>query len=73
MFEEHDLFAGWKPEQKLYRLKVHLANAVQQIVKMMPDDDQKSFDKVVAHLKKRFRPIYIAELKGLEFHQKLQG
>ena len=40
---------------------------------MMPDDDRKSFDKVVAHLKKRFRPIDIAELSGLEFHQKSQG
>ena len=28
----------------------------------MPDDERKSFDKVVVHLKKRFRPIDIAEL-----------
>lgn len=73
LFEERAQFAGWKPEQKLYRLKVHLDKTAQQIVKMMPDDERKSFDKVVDHLKKRFRPIDIAELRGLEFHQKSQG
>ena len=73
LFEERALFAGWKPQQKLYQLKVHLANTAQQIVKIIPDNDRKSFDKVVAHLKKRFRPIDITELRGLEFHQKSQG
>ena len=73
LFEERALFAGWKPERKLYRLEVHLANTAQKIVKMTPDYDRKSFDKVVAHLKKRFRPIDITELRGLEFHQKSQG
>ena len=73
LFEERAQFAGWKPEQKLYRLKVQLDKTAQQIVKMMPDDERKSFDKVVAHLKKRFRPIDIAKLRGLEFHQKSQG
>ena len=73
LFEERAQFAGWKPEQKLYQLKVHLDKTAQQIVKMMPDDERKSFDKVVDHLKKRFRPIDIAELRGLEFHQKSQG
>ena len=52
LFEERAQFAGWKPEQKLYRLKVHLDKTAQQIVKMMPDDERKSFDKVVDHLKK---------------------
>ena len=60
LFEEHTQFTGWKPEQKLYRLKVQLDKTAQQIVKMMPDDERKSFEKVVAHLKKRFHPINIA-------------
>ena len=68
-----EAFASWKPEQKLYRLKVHLDKTALQIVKMMPDEDRKSYDKVIEHLKKRFRPIDIAELRGLEFHQKVQG
>ena len=73
MFEERVSFASWKPEQKLYRLKVHLNKTALQIVKMMPDEDRKSYDKLIEHLKTRFHPIDIAKLRGLEFHQKVQG
>ena len=73
LFEERAKFAKWKPDQKLYRLKVHLDKAALQVVKMMPEDDRKSYEKVVDQLKTRFRPIDIAELRGLEFHQKVQG
>ena len=58
---------------KALQIEVHLDKTAQQIVKMMTDDEHKSFDKVVAHLKKRFRLIIIDELRGLEFHQKSQG
>ena len=37
LFEECAQFAGWKPEQKLCRLKVHLDKTAQQIVKIMLD------------------------------------
>jgi hypothetical protein len=60
-------------QSKLYPLKIQLDNTARQIVKMMLNNERKSFNKVVAHLKKRFRPIDIAELRGLEFHQKSQG
>lgn len=69
LFEERVKFAKWKPEQKLHRLKVHLDKTALQIVKMMPDEERKSYDKVVKQLEKRFHPIDIAELRGLEFHQ----
>lgn len=31
------------------------------------------YSEAVEHLKKRFKPVDIEELKGIEFHQKMQG
>ena len=54
-----------------YRQKIQLDKTAKQIVKMMPDDERKSFDKVVAHLKKRFCPIDIAELSSIRNHREM--
>ena len=36
-------------------------------------EDQSSYSRAVAALKKRFRSVEIEELKGLEFHRRVQG
>ena len=39
---------------------------------MLPESECKAYVSVVETLKKRFRPIDIEELRGLEFNQKMQ-
>ena len=39
---------------------------------MLPEQEQKEYDAAVKKLKERFRPVNIAELKGIEFHQRMQ-
>ena len=40
---------------------------------MLAEEERKSYDLAVQAMKKRCRPIYIEELRDLEFHQKMQG
>ena len=40
---------------------------------MMPDGTKKVYSAAVEYLKKRFKPVDIEELKGMEFHQKVQS
>jgi len=40
---------------------------------MLPEADREDFDRAVEALSKRFKPVDIEELRGLEFHHKSQG
>ena len=72
-FEERAHLAGWSQEHKLYQLKIHLEHTALQVFRMLPGESKKVYDDVVSHLQKRFKPVDIEELKGIEFHLKIQG
>jgi len=72
LFEERAGLAGWSKDQRLYQLKVHLQRTALQVFRMMPEQERKEYDTAVKRLKERFRPVDIAELKGIEFHQRMQ-
>ena len=42
------------------------------VFEMLPESERKAYGPAVETLKKRFRPIDIKELRGLEFNQKMQ-
>ena len=71
-FEERATLAGWPKDQRLYQLKVHLERTALQVFRMLPEQERKEYDAAVKKLKERFRPVDIAELKGIEFHQRMQ-
>ena len=73
VLEERAYLAGWSEEHKLYQLKMHLERTALQIFRMMPESSRKVYKEAVEYLKGRFKPIDIEELKGIEFHQKMQG
>ena len=68
-FEERSLVAGWSEEQKKYRLKMHLDKTAFQAYRMLPEETKGSYSAMVKALRKRFRPVDIEELRGMEFHQ----
>ena len=72
LLEERGRLAQWSKEQHLCQLRAHLTKTAQQIFRMLTEEERKSYDLAVKALKKRFRPIDIEELRGLEFHQKMQ-
>lgn len=72
-FEERAKLAGWNKEQKLYQLKLHLDLTALQVFRMLPEAERTSYDEAIKALKKRFRPVDIEELRGLEFHTRVQG
>ena len=71
--EERSQVAGWTRKQKLCQLKLHLDCTVSDVFRMLPEEDSKHFDKALAALRKRFKPSDIEELRGLEFHHRVQG
>lgn len=71
--EERARIASWSQDQQLYQLKMHLEGTALQVFRMLPEKERKTYDDAVQKLKKRFRPIDIEELKGIEFHQKMQA
>ena len=72
LLEERGRIARWSKEQYLCQLRTHLTQTAQQIFRMLSEEERKSYDLAVTALKKRFRPIDIEELRGLDFHQKMQ-
>ena len=72
LLEERGRLAQWSKEQHLCQLRAHLTKTAQQIFRMLTEEECKSYDLAVKALKKRFRPVDIEELRGLEFHQKMQ-
>ena len=71
-FEERVQVAGWRSEQKLYQLKLHLEGTAREVLRMLPEVDKTSYDRAVTALKKRFKPLDIEELRGLEFHHLME-
>lgn len=72
-FEERAKLAKWTDETKLCQLRLHLSKVAGQALQMLPKEDKSSYARAVASLKKRFRSVEIEELKGLEFHRRVQG
>lgn len=72
LLEERGRLAGWSQEQHPCQLRAHLTKTAKQIFRMLSEEERKSYDGAVKALKKRFRPIDIEELRGIEFHQKMQ-
>ena len=73
LFEERAQLAGWTDETKLCQLKLHLEKTAAQAFRMLPVSERQDYKSAAESLRKRFRPIDIEELRGLEFHQKVQG
>ncbi len=72
-FEERAHMAGWSDEQRLYQVKAHLRKTALQVFRMLPEQQRATYKLATQALRKRFRPIDIEELRGIEFHQKMQG
>ena len=72
-FEERAKLAKWTDETKLCQLRLHLSKVAGQALQMLPKEDKSSYSRAIASLKKRFRSVEIEELKGLEFHRRVQG
>ena len=71
-FEERAFVARWTAEQKLCQLKAHLNKTALQMFRLLSEDERSTYDKAVQALRKRFKPIDIEELRGIEFNQKMQ-
>ena len=72
-FEDRAKAANWNDNQKLFQLKSHLEKTAAHVVRMMPSEERAKYVSVVSTLRKRFQSLDIEELKGLEFHQLMQG
>ena len=72
-FEERARLSKWTEETKVCQLRLHLTKLAEQVFQMLPKEDKSSYTKAVDALKKRFRSVEIEELKGLEFHRRVQG
>ena len=71
-FDERVKLAEWSDEVKLYQLKAHLDKTASHVFRMFSVDEKSSYEKAADTLRKRFRPVDIEELRGLEFHRKVQ-
>ncbi len=71
-FRERAKFADWTEAEQLYQLKLHLDKLALDVFRMLPDDERKTMDSTLAALRKRFRPADIEELRGLDFHHRMQ-
>ena len=72
-FEERSKLVGWSEEHKRYHLKMSLDKTAFQTYRLLPKTVKASYADTVDALKKRFHPIDIEELRGMEFHQLMQG
>ena len=71
-FEERAKVAGWSTEQKLHQIKLLLEKTALRVLRALPDTDQSQYQKVVDALRARFKAVDIEELRGMEFHHKVQ-
>ena len=71
-FEERGRLAGWTSEQQLCQLKAHLEETALLVFCMLPTEERNDYAKAVGALRKRFKPVAIEELRGMEFHQLMQ-
>ena len=72
-FRERAKFADWSASDQLYRLKLHLDKTALDVFCMLPASDIENVESAIEVLRKRFKPRDIEELRGLEFHHKIQG
>lgn len=72
-FRERARFASWSAKDQLYQLKLRLDKTALDVFRMLPDSECDTIDNAIQALKKRFKPKYIEELRGLEFHHRTQG
>ena len=68
-FTERSKLSKWSPEQQL---KAHLTSKAKQAFMMLSPQEKSCYQLAVEALKKRFHPVDIEELRGLEFHQLTQ-
>ncbi len=71
--QERASVSGWSEEQKLYQLKLHLDKTAAEVFRVLPGEEKNSFKMAMESMKKRFQPVDIEELRGLQFHHKMQG
>jgi len=71
-FEERASLAGWSKNQQLHQLKLLLEKTALKAFRVLPEEERDEYDRAVAALKSRFRSVDIEELRGLEFHQRVQ-
>ena len=71
-FEERAKLVGWSGDHKKYQLKMLLDRNAFQAYRLLPESVNSSYKDTVEALQKRFKPVDIEELRGLEFHQLTQ-
>ncbi len=71
--EQRAKVAGWSTEQKLHQIKLLLEKTALRVLRTLPDTDQSQYQKVVDALRARFKAVDIEELRGMEFHHKVQS
>ncbi len=52
----------------LYQLKLHLDKTAAEVFRVLPREEKYSFKLAMESMKKRFQPVDIEELRGLQFH-----
>ena len=71
-FKERAKLVGWSEDHKKYHLKMLLDKNAFQAYCLLPGTVTASYKDTVEALQKRFKPVDIEELRGLEFHQLTQ-
>ena len=71
--EERAKLAKWTDEVKLCQLIFHLVKTADQVFRALSAEQKLIYFAAVTALKKRFRPITIEELRGWDFHRRVQG
>ena len=71
-FEERAKIASWSTEQQLHQLKLLLENTALRVYRALPPADQNNYTKIVSSLRARFKAVDIEELRGIEFHHRVQ-
>ena len=73
LFEERAKLAGWSSAQSLHQLKLLLDKTALKAFRTFSPDDREDYHRPTAALRHRFKLVDIEELRGLEFHHKVQG
>ncbi len=73
LFKERAKFSGWGPDDQLYHLKTHLEKSALEAYGNLPDSSKTDVSSAIASLRQRFKPGGMEELRGLEFHRRIQG
>ena len=73
LFEERAKLAGWEPTQQLHQLKLLLDKTALRAFCTFQPADRENYSRATAALQKRFKLVDIEELRGLEFHHKVQS